>query len=125
MVAHLQKVIGGGELHGYGEQNISVDFGSNNVSPLTVNLEDRNRTAPFPFCGNRFEFRAVGSSQNIGFPLTVVNTAVAESMAALSESIEGGMSPRDATAKMFEEHRAVVFNGNGYGDAWPVEAKKR
>jgi glutamine synthetase len=125
MAAQLQKVVDGGELHGYGEQNISVDFGTNNVSPLNVNLEDRNRTAPFPFCGNRFEFRAVGSTQNCGYPLAIVNAAMAESMEVLADAIEGGKSPRDAVADMLQEHWQIIFNGDGYSEEWPIEAASR
>ena len=125
MAAQLQKVVDGGELHGYGEQNISVDFGTNNVSPLNVNLEDRNRTAPFPFCGNRFEFRAVGSTQNCGYPLAIVNAAMAESMEVLADAIEGGKSPRDAVADMLQEHWQIIFNGDGYSKEWPIEAASR
>merc|ERR1719188_1709856 len=88
-------------------------------------MEDRNRTAPFPFCGNRFEFRAVGSSQNIATQLTYLNAAAAAGCAALSEKIEGGMKPRDAIAAMYKENMHVIFNGNGYSDEWPVEAASR
>merc|ERR1712137_532921 len=87
--------------------------------------EDRNRTAPFPFCGNRFEFRAVGSSQNCSFPIAICNTIMASGMAALSELIEKGMNHRDAVAKMFKDNRHVIFTGNGYSAEWPVEAAKR
>jgi glutamine synthetase len=88
-------------------------------------VEDRNRTAPFPFCGNRFEFRAVGSSQNCSFPIAICNTMMASGMAAISSLIEGGMSHRDAVAKIFKDNREIVFTGNGYSAEWPVEAKKR
>jgi glutamine synthetase len=125
MEAHLQKVVDGGELAGYGQETTTIDFGSRAVSPLTANLEDRNRTAPFPFCGNRFEFRAVGSSQNCAYPLAVVNAAMAESMTVLADQIDGGMSARDAVAAMLKEHWAIIFNGNGYSDEWPVEAASR
>eukprot|EP00928_Gymnodinium_smaydae_P056001 TRINITY_DN3944_c0_g2_i1.p1 TRINITY_DN3944_c0_g2~~TRINITY_DN3944_c0_g2_i1.p1 ORF type:complete len:267 (+),score=74.09 TRINITY_DN3944_c0_g2_i1:40-801(+) len=93
--------------------------------PAVCGVEDRNRTAPFPFCGNRFEFRAVGSSQNCSFPIAVCNTIMADGMAQLSSLIEGGMSCRDAVAKMFKENRNVIFTGNGYSSEWPAEAKKR
>jgi glutamine synthetase len=125
MESHLQSVVDGGELHGYGQEQMSLEFGSKNVGSLRVPVEDRNRTAPFPFCGNRFEFRAVGSSQNCGYPLAIVNTAMAESMGILADAIEGGKSPRDAVADMLKEHWQVIFNGNGYSDEWPVEAAKR
>lgn len=85
------------------------------------NLEDRNRTAPFPFCGNRFEFRAVGSAQNINFPLAMLNTAVAEGMSVLSSKVESGMELRDAVAEMFKENWPTVFNGNGYSEEWNGE----
>ena len=114
MEEHLRAVMDGGELHGYGEDTTVIETGSTEVGPITANLEDGNRTAPFPFCGNRFEFRAVGSTQNIGFPMAVLNTAYAESMGELSNKIEGGMSVRDAVAEMLSENFNVIFNGNGY-----------
>lgn len=125
MEKHIRNVLDGGDLHGYGMDTTLINVGSNNVSPITANMEDRNRTAPFPFCGNRFEFRAVGSTQNIAFPLAIVNTAYAESMAELSDRIEGGESVRDAVANTFRENMNVIFNGNGYSDEWPIEAEKR
>ena len=125
MESHLQKVVDGGPLAGYGQEMTTIDFGSRAISPIQVPVEDRNRTAPFPFCGNRFEFRAVGSSQGCAYPLAIVNAAMAESMGVLSENIESGTSPRDAVASMLKEHWAVIFNGNGYSDEWPVEAASR
>lgn len=88
-------------------------------------MEDRNRTAPFPFCGNRFEFRAVGSNQNINFPLAILNTAYAESLGHLASTIESGVNVRDAVANTFRDHAPVIFNGNGYSDEWQVEAAER
>merc|ERR1712066_247052 len=88
-------------------------------------MGDRNRTASFPFCGNRFEFRAVGSSQNCSFPITIVNTVMAAGMKALADLIEGGKSHRDAVAELFTQNRDVIFTGNGYSAEWPVEAAKR
>jgi glutamine synthetase len=67
----------------------------------------------------------VGSSQNIAFPLAVLNTAVADGCAAISDKIEAGASPRDAVAAVLEENWRGIFNGNGYGDEWPIEAEKR
>merc|ERR1712066_856968 len=71
------------------------------------------------------EFRAVGSSQNCSFPISICNTIMASGMAALSSLIEGGMSHRDAVAKLFKENRHVIFTGNGYSAEWPKEAAKR
>jgi len=75
--------------------------------------------------GNRFEFRAVGSSQNIGFPLAVLNTAVAEGLSKLSSMIEEGMTPRDAVATMLKENFDSIFNGDGYSEEWQAEAARR
>lgn len=126
MKKHMDSIIAGGELPGYGNEGGSlVDFGSRSLQKQEVALEDRNRTAPFPFCGNRFEFRAVGSSQNIAQPLAFLNTAVADGLSHLSDLIEGGMTPRDAVAQVMKENERCVFNGDGYSAEWPVEAESR
>ena len=123
---HLKAVVAGGPLHGFAassDATLSFDTPAlENVSPA---LDDRNRTAPFPFCGNRFEFRAVGSTQNIAMPVSFLDTAVADGLMELADLLEGGMSARDACAKMIAEHDIVVFNGDGYADAWQAEAEKR
>lgn len=125
MEQHLAAIKDGGSLEGYADDGKPVNFGSNAMQTISGAGEDRNRTAPMPFCGNRFEFRAVGSSQNIAFPLAVLNTAVADGCAAISDKIEGGMSPRDAVAEVLSDNWRAIFNGNGYSDEWPVEAAKR
>merc|ERR1712100_924283 len=126
MEAHLKSIIEGGPLAGYDPSSASLlPFGTNAVEAVPAAMEDRNRTAPLPFCGNRFEFRAVGSSQNIAFPMTVLNTTVADGCAAISDLIEGGLSPRDAVAQVLKENNRAIFNGNGYSDEWPVEAAER
>eukprot|EP00656_Telonema_subtile_P021866 TRINITY_DN2290_c0_g1_i1.p1 TRINITY_DN2290_c0_g1~~TRINITY_DN2290_c0_g1_i1.p1 ORF type:complete len:701 (+),score=206.28 TRINITY_DN2290_c0_g1_i1:81-2183(+) len=115
----------GKDLACYDPQGQLVDFGCTNTAPLTGAQEDRNRTAPIPFCGNRFEFRAVGSSQNISFPLAVLNTAVADGLNTISNKIEAGSSPRDAVAAVLADNWHGVFNGNGYSEEWQVEAAER
>jgi glutamine synthetase len=126
LYGHLESVMNGGPLTGFGTQGgPMVGTGTNAIADLQAALDDRNRTAPFPFCGNRFEFRAVGSSQNIAMPLSFLDTAVSAGMAHLSDLIEGGMSPRDAVAQVLNEHKAIIFNGDGYSDEWPIEAAKR
>jgi glutamine synthetase len=122
---HLKSVMEGGALAGYGENTKMIPYGTAAVADVGGGQEDRNRTAPLPFCGNRFEFRAVGSSQNIAFPLTVLNTAVADGCDAISEKIEGGMSPRDAVSEVLTDNWRCIFNGNGYSDEWPIEAEAR
>ena len=125
MYDHIEKIMQGGELAGYGAEDTLISFGTARVPAVKARLEDRNRTAPFPFCGNRFEFRAVGSNQNINFPLAILNTAFADSLDVLASQIESGTSPRDAVADMFKKHKAAIFNGNGYSEEWQVEAKER
>jgi len=122
---HVDAVIAGAALLGYKAEKSLADPKTAAAMPAVCGVEDRNRTAPFPFCGNRFEFRAVGSSQNCSFPIAICNAIMASGMSALSTLIEGGTSHRDAVAKMFRENRHVIFTGNGYSAEWPVEAKKR
>lgn len=125
MEDHIRKIIAGGALGGYGAGETDISFGTSKVPPLKARLEDRNRTAPFPFCGNRFEFRAVGANQNINFPLAILNTAYAESMQVMATEIEGGTSVRDVVAEMFKRHMPAIFNGNGYAPEWQTEAASR
>jgi len=94
---------------------------------------DRNRTSPLAFTGSKFEFRAVGSSQSIAFPVMTLNTVVAEAIveitAALKAELKHGGSVDDAALKVvrkiFKETSAIRFEGNGYSEAWVKEAKKR
>ena len=95
------------------------------VAPFTVPAEDRNRTSPFPYGGHRFEFRAVGSSQNVSMVNTVLCTIIAEAFGEISTAIEGGAKAEDVAAKILEDHWKVIFNGNGYSEEWPIEAGKR
>jgi len=122
---HVDAIIEGGDLLAYNPQKQKASPGCTAAEAIDVNIEDRNRTAPFPFCGNRFEFRAVGSSQNCAFPTAVCNTIWSCGAAYISEKIEGGMSLRDAVAATFKESRNVIFTGNGYSKEWPIEAEKR
>jgi glutamine synthetase len=123
--AHMDTIIAGGSMLGYTAEKSAKDSKSRACMPAIANAEDRNRTAPFPWCGNRFEFRAVGSSQNCDFPIATCNTIMASGMAKLSLLLEAGSSQRDAVAQLFKEARNVIFTGNGYGEEWPVEAAKR
>jgi len=122
--SHVDAIIAGGELN-YKVEKSTANPGANAAMAAPCGVEDRNRTAPVPHCGNRFEFRAVGSSQNCMFPITVCNTIMAAGMSELSAKIEGGMSHRDAVAALYKDNRSVIFTGNGYSAEWPIEAKKR
>jgi len=123
--AHVDAIIQGGELLGYKAEKKQQSTGCTASMDVEANIEDRNRTAPFPFCGNRFEFRAVGSSQNCSFPVMVCNTIMASGMAHLASLIEGGKGLRDAVAQVYQENRHVIFTGNGYSAEWPKEAQRR
>lgn len=122
---HCESVIAGGPLAGYKGGRYGdklIDTGARATGVVGGSLEDRNRTAPLPFCGNRYEFRAVGSNDNISFAMAVMNTTVAEGCAAISDKIEAGASVRDAVAATIDANKNSVFNGNGYSSEWHKEA---
>jgi len=123
--AHVDNIIKGSDLLDYKPNKQKANPACNSTEAVDTNVEDRNRTAPFPFCGNRFEFRAVGSSQNCSLPTAICNTVWAAGAAFLSNKIESGSSLRDAVAATFQSCRNVIFTGNGYSAEWPIEAKKR
>ena len=112
----------------------TLTVGVDTLPPLPKHAGDRNRTSPFAFTGNKFEFRAVGSSQSIAGPLVVLNTIVAESLDYIATELEratGGdpkkLNPAVQTLlqKIAKEHKAVIFNGNGYSEEWHQEAERR
>merc|ERR1719414_2436832 len=121
----VDQVIAGGPIDEFKAEKKHQPTGCKAAMPVETNVEDRNRTAPFPFCGNRYEFRAVGSSQNCSFPVTICNTIMAAGMSVLAEEIEKGKNARDAVADMYKANRNVIFTGNGYSPEWPQEAAKR
>ena len=113
-----------------GTMSVGVDV----LPPLPKHAGDRNRTSPFAFTGNKFEFRAVGSSQSIAGPLVVLNTIVAESLDYIATELEkatGGDASKlnAAVQKLLQDitakHKAVIFNGDGYSEEWHKEAEKR
>lgn len=110
-----------------------MEVGVSSLPPLPVDLSDRNRTSPFAFTGNKFEFRAVGSSQSVAPVNIALNAAVAcalddvatELEAALSAGTELNAALQELLPRLFREHMPVVFNGNGYSESWPQEAARR
>ena len=106
-----------------------MQLGVTALPPLPRDTTDRNRTSPFAFTGNKFEFRAVGSSQSVAEPNTVLNTIVAESLNHLAEEIEKAGGGEDAIHKIvadtLQKHYRVVFNGNNYAKEWHDEAESR
>jgi len=109
----------------YAPKKTTVDLGLDSIAPFTVPAEDRNRTSPFPYGGHRFEFRAVGSSQNVSMVNTVLCSAIGEAFAEFADAIEGGKDKCAVATEALEAHWSVIFNGNGYSAEWPVEAEKR
>ena len=113
------------------------DLGIATLPDMSKDNTDRNRTSPFAFTGNKFEFRAVGSSANTSFPITVLNTIVAESLNAMLDEIEKALNGKKGSKetvveaampvirKYLKQARSVRFHGDNYSDAWVKEAKKR
>ena len=112
----------------------TLAIGVDVLPPLPKDAGDRNRTSPFAFTGNRFEFRAVGSNQSIAGPLVVMNTIIAESLDFIATELEtatkGDPSKLNGAIQkilnsIINEHDSVVFNGDGYSAEWHAEAAKR
>src|SRR4051812_7120483 len=110
-----------------------LGLGTPVLPPLPLHGGDRNRTSPFAFTGNKFEFRALGSSMSLGFVNTVLNTIVAESIDRLSEqlaaSTQAGVPVTEAVLELVKEtygaHKRIVFGGDNYSEAWHQEAEQR
>ncbi len=107
----------------------TMELGVSVLPPLPKDATDRNRTSPFAFTGNKFEFRAVGSTAPIYWPNTILNTIVAESIDRIATELEKGGDLNKTLAavlqKEIKEHKRVLFNGNGYSKEWHEEAQKR
>jgi glutamine synthetase len=110
-----------------------LDMGVEVLPKLPRDSGDRNRTSPFAFTGNKFEFRAVSSNQSIAMPIVALNVAVAESLdfcaTELEASLKAGKKLEEAVtlllSKLIRENKQIIFNGNGYSDEWQKEAEKR
>ena len=112
-----------------GPVKMKMDLGVDVLPKFSKDTADRNRTSPFAFTGNKFEFRMPGSSQNLSDANTILNTAVAKELKAFTEETSAAADFESAAAawvkKTLNEHRRVIFNGNGYTDAWKEEAERR
>ena len=112
-----------------GTKAAMMDLGIPSVPVFRKDTTDRNRTSPFAFTGNKFEFRMVGASQNIALPNTVLNTAVAESLRQFADRLEEADNVESAAAQLSKDtltaHKRILFDGNGYSDEWEAEAKRR
>ena len=110
-----------------------LDIGVNVLPKLPRDAGDRNRTSPFAFTGNKFEFRAVSSNQSIAFPNVVLNLAVTDALDYCATELEKGLKEgkklpaavKQLLVKLIKENKRIIFNGNGYSEEWQKEAGKR
>jgi glutamine synthetase len=120
---------------GQGDPNTppaELAFGTPVLPPLPMHGGDRNRTSPFAFTGNKFEFRALGSSMSLAFPNTVLNTIVAEAVDEMADELEAKASGGDLNQAVTEvvkdayaQHKRIIFSGDNYDEAWHAEAEQR
>ena len=106
-----------------------METGINALPHIYKDTTDRNRTSPFAFTGNKFEFRMLGSALNIAGPNIVLNTIVAEELEQFADALDASANPQktlaDLIADTYRQHKRIVFNGNNYSDEWVVEAERR
>ncbi len=132
LLSHILDNIENGKVAQGTDEQI-IDLGVDKIPNISKDYTDRNRTSPFAFTGNKFEFRAVGSSANVAVPMSILNAAVAEafkeSTAELQKLLKTKGTRDEAVIELIrgivKETKAVRFEGNGYSDEWKTEAKKR
>ncbi len=112
-----------------GREHSDLTVGVHVLPKFPKDNTDRNRTSPFAFTGNKFEFRSLGSSASISETNTVINTIVAESLRQFADELEGAQDFKatlhDLIVREIKAHKRIIFNGNGYSDEWVAEAEKR
>ncbi len=114
-------------------ENLYMKLGIDKIPPVLLDNTDRNRTSPFAFTGNKFEFRAVGSSANCASPMTILNTIVADQLIAFRKDVDAEMENVakkemaiiNVLRKYITASKSVIFEGDGYSDNWVEEAEKR
>ena len=106
-----------------------LETGVHVLPDLSMDTTDRNRTSPFAFTGNKFEFRMLGSAISISCPNIMLNTLAAEELRQFADELEGSTDlekdVRKIVQRVMKEHKRIIFNGDGYSDAWTEEAKRR
>ncbi len=106
-----------------------METGINALPHIYKDTTDRNRTSPFAFTGNKFEFRMLGSALNIAGPNIVLNTIVAEELEQFADALDASSDPKktmsDLIANTYRQHKRIVFNGNNYSEEWVAEAQRR
>lgn len=127
-VTAILDAIENGTVYG-GTQRVNMEIGVNVLPTFPKDTTDRNRTSPFAFTGNKFEFRSLGSQLNIACPNIMLNTILAEELKQFADELEGKEDFNTALnaliRRVIKEHKRIIFNGDGYADAWKVEAEKR
>ncbi len=112
-----------------GKERVQMQIGASVLPHFPKDTTDRNRTSPFAFTGNKFEFRMPGSTFSIAGPNIVLNTAVAEALSCFADELDGKENFHEALAviikRTIKEHSRIIFNGNNYAEEWVVEAEKR
>ncbi len=125
--AVVESIIQGTEFKDSGKRNLEI--GVDVLPAIPQDTTDRNRTSPMAFTGNKFEFRMLGSSQSVSGPNIALNTMMAEELKEFADELESSQDfQRDLhnlIKRVFTEHQRIIFNGNGYGDAWVKEAEHR
>ena len=123
----VESIIKGTEFKEAGKRNLEI--GVDVLPAIRQDNTDRNRTSPMAFTGNKFEFRMLGSSQSISGPNIALNTIMAEELKQFADELEKSKDFQADLSKLikktFTEHQRIIFNGNGYEDAWIKEAEKR
>ncbi len=123
----LEGLSNGEDVSGRGEAQMKL--GVHVLPPIPRDTTDRNRTSPFAFTGNKFEFRMLGSSFSVADPNTILNTAVAKSLKDFYEELKDAddfeSAVQDIVRRTWQEHRRIVFNGNNYAPEWVSEATRR
>ena len=123
----VESIINGEEYVSHGKQKMLT--GVDVLADFKKDTSDRNRTSPFAFTGNKFEFRALGSSLNIGCPNYMLNTMIAEELSQfyveLKDAEDIDTAVRSLVKNVLTEHKRIIFNGDNYTDAWVEEAKRR
>ncbi len=124
----LESIEKGEDYEGSKEKEL-LKVGVHVLPRFPKDTTDRNRTSPFAFTGNKFEFRMLGSSASVAGPNTTLNTAVAEVLSQFADELEGvddfESALHDLIRRVIKDHKRIIFNGNGYDDAWVEEAEKR
>ena len=119
----VDSIIEGKELKDL--KNCRFQTGVSVIPDFSKDSTDRNRTSPFAFTGNKFEFRGVGSSQSIAGVNTMLNSIIAIEMKKMADEIESGKAPIEVIKQFFKEHKRIIFEGDGYSSEWEKEAHKR